>query len=160
MSDEEKSIPKDWADQVEKESKESQRSRRKESDIEEEVVRSDVDEALVCSAAEVATPPPARFYRRCGLATRNHPGRCGVQHCTVPLPGGLRDTFSHENSLALSSPARKDRKEEDSDVMDTSIVCVHSHRKDDLCGFPCTGCKGYLYHWCTHCKVSRGYVTE
>ena len=125
VSDKEKSIPKDWADQVEeesKESKESPRSPRKESDIEEEVVRSDVEEALLCSAAEVATPPPAKFCRRCGLATRNHPGRCGVQHCTVPLPGGLRDTFSQENSLALSPTAREDREEDDNDVMDTSIA--------------------------------------
>ena len=113
VSDKEKSIPKNWTDQVEeesKESKESPRSPRKVSDIEEEVVRSEVKEALLCSAAEVATPPPARFCRRCGLATRNHPGRCRVQHCTVPLPRGLRDTFSQENSLALRSPAREDGK--------------------------------------------------
>ena len=61
VSDKEKSNPKNWADQVEEESKESKKSPRKESDIEEEVVRSEVKEALICSAAEVATPPPARF---------------------------------------------------------------------------------------------------
>ena len=45
MSDKEKSIPKDWADQVEEEPKEIS---RKESDIEEEkVFRTEVREAWV-----------------------------------------------------------------------------------------------------------------
>ena len=109
-------------------------------------------------APDVATPAPAvRACRRCGLATKNHPGRCGVQHCTVPLPEGLRDTSAQNLSLALSPPAREGREEDDSDVMDTSLVCVHSHRKDEMCNFPCTGCKGRMYYWCTFCKVSRGY---
>ena len=67
------------------------------------------------------------------------------------------DSSSQENSLTLSPPAREGREEDDSDVMGTSLVCVHSHRKDDLCGFPCIDCKGYLYNWCTPCKVTKGY---
>ena len=113
----------------------------------------------------VATPAPAgaRACRRCGLSTKNHPGRCGLQHCTVPLPEGLRDTSDQEHSLALSPPAREgrmcDSEQLESSALDTSVVCEHYHGQEPcrLPSQPCWGCTGRVYYWCTHCKVLRGY---
>ena len=82
---------------------------------------------------QVATPPPAgRVCRRCGLVTKNHPWRCGEQHCTLHLPESFWDT----SGQARSPPARE-----------VKYSCVFWHCKDEVCVFPCTGCKGRLYYW-------------